>query len=229
LTATTDSTFLRDYLKVRYLHSFEAGELRGVAGSAVGDGLRVKTGACDGAGNQTSADMMEPVSAEARVALLYVHNSVPAAVTYAQPDGYRLVFFGFGFEGICSDAVGRNTRAEVMGRVLGFLDGSDVTATQDDWIQPMLPSDFVLHQNYPNPFNPTTVITFTIAPALERRQMSLDLYDVLGRKVATLLTGPATAGLHRVEFDARRHSSGVYFYRLEVAGQTATRKMVIVR
>jgi hypothetical protein len=83
-----------------------------------------------------------------------------------------------------------------------------------------------LYQNYPNPFNPTTTISFTI-----NRQaiISLDVYDLLGRRVSSLADGSRPAGRYRAQFDARGLNSGVYFCRLSAAGYTAVRKMLLVR
>ena len=68
-------------------------------------------------------------------------------------------------------------------------------------------------QNYPNPFNPTTTIDFDIASDC---QVRIDVCDVLGRTVATLVNGSERAGRHSVIFDASGLPSGVYFYRMQV-------------
>jgi hypothetical protein len=74
-----------------------------------------------------------------------------------------------------------------------------------------LPSRYDLDQNFPNPFNPSTVIGYRL-PADAR--VSLIVYDVLGRKVATLVDGPMAAGSHTSRWDALSCGSGVYFARL---------------
>ncbi|MGZ5486004.1 MAG: T9SS type A sorting domain-containing protein, partial [Nitrososphaeraceae archaeon] len=74
-----------------------------------------------------------------------------------------------------------------------------------------IPSAFSLNQNYPNPFNPSTQITFT----LDRAGLTtLSIYNVLGEKVATLISSELPAGIHQFSFDAARLSTGVYFYSL---------------
>jgi hypothetical protein len=97
------------------------------------------------------------------------------------------------------------------------------------------PVGFELGQNYPNPFNPTTSIRFSVPATpgqvergLETR-VKLVIFDLLGREVARLADGPMPAGEHVVRFDASRSATGIYFYRLEAAGKTAVRKMMLVK
>jgi hypothetical protein len=89
-----------------------------------------------------------------------------------------------------------------------------------------LPLQFSLHQNYPNPFNPMTTISFDIAA---RSSVSLDVFNVLGQRVARLIDGELSAGKYAVEFDGRDYASGVYFYRLLAGESVITRKMVLVK
>jgi photosystem II stability/assembly factor-like uncharacterized protein len=99
---------------------------------------------------------------------------------------------------------------------------SDAAVTGTD--SPKLP--FALNQNYPNPFNPSTTITF--ATALDGR-VGLNVYDVSGRLVATVMNENLKAGTHTVTFNADRLATGVYFYKLSTSSGEITRKMVIVR
>ncbi len=89
------------------------------------------------------------------------------------------------------------------------------------------PSKMHLYQNYPNPFNPSTTIRFQL-PVSE--QVSLQVYDMLGREIAVLLDNKSmTAGSHNVTFNAENQSSGVYIYRLKVADQILTKKLTLIK
>lgn len=88
------------------------------------------------------------------------------------------------------------------------------------------PERFSLFQNYPNPFNPTTTIEFSIG---RESHVSLKVFDVLGREVATLVDGRLGAGDHRCVFDAKNLSSGVYMYRLQTGALVQTKKLGLLR
>ncbi len=86
---------------------------------------------------------------------------------------------------------------------------------------------FSLSQNYPNPFNPQTTISYELPKA---GVITLQVYDVLGRTVATLAQSERrSAGVHQTTFDVQNFPSGLYFYRLEAEGFVATKKMVLAR
>jgi len=92
-------------------------------------------------------------------------------------------------------------------------------------------NNFVLSQNYPNPFNPTTKIQYTIPTVGVQRAVSvqLEIYNVLGKEVATLVNESKSAGNYEVEFDASSLPSGVYFYQLKVGNSIETKKMILMR
>ena len=79
-------------------------------------------------------------------------------------------------------------------------------------------------ENYPNPFNPTTVITYQLPV---NSHVTLKIYDVLGRKVETLVDEYQSAGSHSVQFNAQNLASGIYFYRLTAPGFTQIKKMLL--
>ncbi|QXD16622.1 T9SS type A sorting domain-containing protein [Rhodocaloribacter litoris] len=89
-----------------------------------------------------------------------------------------------------------------------------------------VPAAVVLEPNRPNPFNPVTTIAYRLDRPTEVR---LAVYDVLGRRVATLVDGLRPAGRHEVVFDATGRASGLYVYRLETPAQVLTRTMVLLR
>ena len=89
-----------------------------------------------------------------------------------------------------------------------------------------LPIEVQLMQNYPNPFNPSTNIRFALPDAGNVR---LEVYDILGRRVAMLANTTFEAGTHEIRWDAGRQASGVYLYRLTTDTQAITRKMTLVK
>jgi photosystem II stability/assembly factor-like uncharacterized protein len=98
----------------------------------------------------------------------------------------------------------------------------------------IIPKSFFLSQNYPNPFNPTTKIKFEIplSPLSERGVggfVTLKIYDLLGRVVATLVNEHLKLGTYEVEFDGTNYTSGVYFYKLTAGDHSETKKMVLLK
>ncbi len=89
-----------------------------------------------------------------------------------------------------------------------------------------VPKTYALFQNYPNPFNPTTVISYKLSAV---SNVTLRVYDVLGRAVKTLVDARESAGGHSVTFDASGLPSGVYFYRLNAGGFSQTRKLMVIK
>ncbi len=89
-----------------------------------------------------------------------------------------------------------------------------------------LPTEFVLFQNYPNPFNPSTVISYQLPVA---SHISLKLYDVLGKEIATLVNEEKLPGNYKVDFDASNLASGVYFYRLQAGDFVSTKKLMLIK
>jgi hypothetical protein len=89
-----------------------------------------------------------------------------------------------------------------------------------------VPLAFGLKQNYPNPFNPATTLEFSLP---QRADVSLKVFSLLGQEIASLLSGPREAGIHRVTFDAGGFPSGVYFYRLVAGSATQVRKMILLK
>jgi len=91
----------------------------------------------------------------------------------------------------------------------------------------IVPKQFALHQNYPNPFNPNTTIAFDIGNFTWVR---LDIINVLGQTVATLIDSPMDAGSYDVEWNAGSDiSSGIYFYKIEAGDFTETKKMLLLK
>ncbi|TKJ40855.1 hypothetical protein CEE37_07795 [candidate division LCP-89 bacterium B3_LCP] len=100
------------------------------------------------------------------------------------------------------------------------------TGVEPDPSVQVSPIQFTLSQNYPNPFNPLTVISYELRVA---SSINLTIYDINGQRVADLVNGRQSAGLHEVTFDASDLSSGIYIYRLETEGYQSSGKMVLMK
>lgn len=93
-------------------------------------------------------------------------------------------------------------------------------------LEPSLPTEFIVHQNHPNPFNPSTIISYQLP---ESSEISLKVFDMLGREVAQLVDGRQQAGAHSVTFNAANLSSGMYIYRLQYGNQVQVRRMLLIK
>lgn len=102
--------------------------------------------------------------------------------------------------------------------------GSGVTGVESDDIASI--NGYALGQNYPNPFNPSTTITFTLS---QTANVSLMVYDILGREVASLFTGVKQEGIHTIQFDAKGLPTGIYIYELRVNGLRIHKKMTLLK
>jgi len=105
--------------------------------------------------------------------------------------------------------------------------GGDTTFTSVRQISDILPGDFILHQNYPNPFNGSTKIRFEIN---KRGTVSIEIFDITGRKLVDLVNKQFTSGEYEVDYTTNENSSGVYFYSLSVDGTILdTKKMIVLK
>ena len=89
-----------------------------------------------------------------------------------------------------------------------------------------VPGSFALRQNYPNPFNPVTTISYQIGSL---SKVKLEVFDLLGRRVATLINTNQATGSYEVTFDGRDLASGLYLYRLEAGSQVQVKKMMLIK
>ena len=112
------------------------------------------------------------------------------------------------------------------GGPVGDLNWFGLVSAIDDDYSINRPTSFRLSQNYPNPFNPTTHINFRIAKA---EKVTLEIYNITGQRVATLINSDLKAGEYTVDWNAQRFASGIYFYHLKAGSFTQTKKMILVK
>ena len=137
----------------------------------------------------------------------------------SQSSGTTKILYGVSF----TDA---NTGAAVgeWGTIIHTTNGG-VTFVEEERTHEM-PAGFSLSPNYPNPFNPTTSMQYTIS---SRQFVTLKVYDILGREVATLVNEEKTAEEYEVEFDGTGLPSGIYIYQLKASSFVETRKMILLK
>jgi len=121
------------------------------------------------------------------------------------------------------------------GKLIESIRGASEFAYRDDrdekLLSASLPESFELKQNYPNPFNPSTNIEFTLPTA---SVVTLEVFNIMGQRVRTLVNEPLQAGAHQVVWngcgdDGQRVASGVYFYRIQANQFASTKKMVLLK
>ncbi len=119
-----------------------------------------------------------------------------------------------------SDPLYNVARTQLPGFVR-LLESASITSVPDN---STTPHDFALEQNFPNPFNPVTVISYQLSV---NSFVTMKVFDVIGREVATLVNENLVAGNYDIAFNAANLSSGVYFYRLTAGGMVQTKKMIL--
>ena len=115
-----------------------------------------------------------------------------------------------------------------------YLNGMNPLLTDIENVYDGLKAEtFTLLQNYPNPFNPSTTIKYSVSRVETRRGVSphvtLNVYDILGREVSTLVNKEQKPGSYEVKFNANDLTSGLYFYKIATNGFTETKKMILLR
>lgn len=131
------------------------------------------------------------------------------------------------FNGIYDIKHDGNGKTWVATYVSGLFEFNTFRAVSNEEIVDATPKEFKLNQNYPNPFNPSTMIGYQLP---ENSRVTLKVYDILGREVATLLNANRQiAGQHQVSFDASHLASGMYIYRLSSDRSIATKKMMLIK
>ena len=156
-------------------------------------------------------------------------------VTYELADGASLpdqVTFYFGL----ANLPGTSMDPELLNVVCGYPDADNPVAVSTSAVgidgNETIPDEFALIQNYPNPFNPSTQISFDVPQGGEH--IMLNIYNILGQNVSTLVNGVMNPGTYTMEWNATDEignpvAAGIYFYELRSSSFTARKKMLLIR
>jgi hypothetical protein len=167
----------------------------------------------------------------ARVATVFQSLVLGEAVTVKQVDFVDSASgLLFNTDYLASDfgLIGQDNDGFIARRIRGTLINGvqHGTITSANQVATLVPNSPVLHQNYPNPFNPHTTIQFALA---EETYVELTVFDLVGRRLKTLLEGYCHAGTYSTSFDGSHLSSGVYVYALNTKYGVLIKKMLLIR
>ena len=201
-----------------YLHASFAGNgtsylINGVPGDPLTDGIQFVLNDI----YQRSPDNIGPYDAAASSIFIYLNGPNIAGIK-AATSSYKVIYFGFGLEQITDTAI----QDTLMSRIINWT-GITPTSVESE---KNVPVRFSLDQNFPNPFNPATRIRYSITDEVN---VSLVVYDILGREVAELVNEKQSAGEYELEFNASSLASGTYIYKLRAGDFVSVRKMTLVK
>jgi hypothetical protein len=168
-----------------------------------------------GAGNIMQYEGLDPSISNGVAAIgyegLFPNGSIPG----------KLIYLAFPFETVYDETM----RIDIMDRVFDFFEGNiPVLPIEQD--ESVMPYTFALEQNFPNPFNPVTQIKFTLS---ETNKTTLVIYDIIGRKIKSLINSTMDAGEYTVDFNASELASGTYIYALRSGPNSLKKKMVLIK
>ena len=222
-----DRDFLHEFLKARYAGDDANEYTVNGAASTIFQNINLRYGVV-AEGSPYEEDWPDYITPEggSSVILHYgaVGNPVYAGAGFKGifPGGTQpgaVVYLAFPFETITTKV----NRDSLMRRVYQYF---EVPTGVDEIASSEVPERSELMQNYPNPFNPTTKLSFVIGHS---SLVTLRVFDVLGREVATLVNEELRPGTYQKTFDAMGFASGVYYYRLEAGSFSQAKKMLVLK
>ncbi len=165
-----------------------------------------------------------------------IHFTNPFNTSQQLPAGTGIEIIKFPMLAARTVQAGNTKQLKLSKALLSTANSASITVEGIDE-EPLLPETFELFQNYPNPFNPITNIKFTIGAAEDgalTQRATLDIYNILGQRVTTLVDDNLPTGQYQTEWDAtsergQRVSTGVYFYRLVVGQNSQAKKMLLIK
>ena len=228
-SGSLDTALTRDFFGVEYLADRPAGTVTGVGGAGNERVINLSFGLADSVAGAWP-DVFRIVRPDA-VPLYrfqrYTSNSDSVSSVGRATSTYNTAVFGFDLRrirGAFDSPAGATARA--LQSAFFFVDNGTPLSASEPSASVSRPKEFKLEQNYPNPFNPTTTIQFAVPSVSD---VKLEVFNILGQKVASLVNRRMEAGVHTVNFNAANLSSGVYFYRLQAGNFVQTKKMMLVK
>jgi hypothetical protein len=168
-------------------------------------------------GNAAGVDQLVPLESAFPI---FTNSGVPFFTGVGNDGGdFRTIAATFEFGGLVD---GETTKAVLLDSIIHFLvDTEDLSVNE-----PSVPLQFSMSQNYPNPFNPTTTIQFSVAT---HGGAFLQVFDITGRLVTTLLDEELPSGKYSMVWDASNVASGIYIYKLTSGGETLSKIMILLK
>jgi murein DD-endopeptidase MepM/ murein hydrolase activator NlpD len=216
--SANDIAFLKDYLKAQYAGDASEYYQADGASKSIFEGIRFEYGSAP-----YTEDFPDYITAASgSIPALVYGNGRIAGVQYAGTFGNsaqigKVIYLAFPFETISSETA----QQEIVRKALSFLLDEAVTANED----PSNVSGFSLHPNFPNPFSSQTQISFNLAQSGE---VKAEIFDLLGRKVQTLVHEKLSAGEYSQTWTPQHLASGVYVLRVDVAGKTMQQMLHLI-
>jgi hypothetical protein len=210
-----DTELFTDYFHAEHdLYAWPFYDIAGCDGDPVGGDLFFSISGGDGADNQVT---QSSIDADDQAALVCIYDGCTANGGVRYEGDYKSILLSFGFEAIST----LEDRTDLMDRIMSYFDvpvSTEPTYDQEDRI--------ILMPNTPNPFSTSTKISFSL-PHPEK--VKIQIYNLKGQLVETLLDEYQTAGQHSVELYADEMSSGIYFMKLLTKEREIVRKIVIIK
>jgi hypothetical protein len=225
--STESLDFFTSYLHSNYvLREHPASITQGIDGDPITDGLGMTT-LVGGSGantiNHSAGRYANQISAEginnANILSFWLKPDEHPGIRAFHGISGKVVFTTFGFETIALS----ERRAFFAEHIIDWLN-IPVSVEENDTDLP--PASFDIYQNYPNPFNPVTVIKYQVPNST---QVSIKVYDLIGREIKVLVDENKGPGVYQVSFDAKNLASGIYFYKMIAGDFSSVKKMNLLK
>ncbi len=209
-------SFYNNYLKANFVEDISnLFIIRGINNDPISHGLQI---IADGTIYGLSLDKIAPADTTASVCFQYFNGPDIAGIK-VETETHGVVYLAFGLEQVATQSV----RDTILSRSIAWL--SDIVTNTGSYDYGVV-NNFSLEQNYPNPFNPFTSIRYQVP---EHSMVSIKVFDILGKEVATLVNEQKEAGSYVVEFNALNFASGIYFYKMTAGDFTSVKKMSLLK